>query len=279
MSMHRVATFSYGGYELAYEVHGTGEDVVVLVHGILLDANLNRSLAQSLAQAGYRVVLLDLLGHGLSDRPTHAMFHRIDSYAAQVEALLDELGVAQAVVGGVSLGANVSLQLAVQLPDRVRALIVEMPVLEWAAPAAALTFVPLLLAVRYGRPIARLVSLGMRRVPRTRFGPLDSVLNAASASPEEIAAVLHGLLVGPLAPSVEERSAITTPALIIGHERDLIHPFNDAVNLSRELPNARFVQASSVFELRVHPTRLTQRIVGFLDEITGPEGSADASDA
>ncbi len=277
--MHRVGTFEHAGYDLAYEVHGAGDRVVVLLHGILLDANLNRGLAQALAQAGYRVVLLDLLGHGLSDRPTHAMFHRIDAYAAQVEALLDELGIEEAVVGGVSLGANVSLQLAVQIPDRIRALVVEMPVLEWAAPAAALTFVPMLLAVRYGGPFARLLSWGMGRVPRTRIGPLDSLLNAASSLPQEIAAVLHGLLVGPLAPRVEQREAITIPTLVIGHERDLIHPFNDAVNLSREMPNARFVQATSVLELRLRPTRLTARIVEFLDGVTGPHGAADVNDA
>jgi len=48
--------------------------------------------------------------------------------------LLDHLGVPQAVVGGTSLGANVALEAAVLAPERVRGLVLEMPVLENALP-------------------------------------------------------------------------------------------------------------------------------------------------
>ena len=112
-------------------------------------------------------MLLDLLGHGRSDRPTHASAYRIDSYAAQVFGLLDELGAGDAALGGLSLGANVSLFAAAQHPERVRGLVLEMPVLEWAVPSAALAFVPLLLAAHYGRRVLRLTSGVLRRVPRT----------------------------------------------------------------------------------------------------------------
>ncbi len=66
----------------------------------------------------------------------------MDTYAGHVVALLDHLDIDQAVIGGVSLGGNVSLLVAAQAPERVRGLVVEMPVLEWALPAAAITFVP-----------------------------------------------------------------------------------------------------------------------------------------
>jgi pimeloyl-ACP methyl ester carboxylesterase len=64
--------FRHQGYTLGYEVHGNGERVIVLTHGLLLDAGVNRQLARSLAAHGFRVVLLDLLGHGTSDKPDHA---------------------------------------------------------------------------------------------------------------------------------------------------------------------------------------------------------------
>jgi pimeloyl-ACP methyl ester carboxylesterase len=79
--------------------------------------------------------------------------------------------------------------------------------------------------------------------------------------------VLHGILVGPIAPDVEERRAIAAPTLIIGHENDLIHPFNDAENLAEQIPHARLVQARSMYELRLWPERLTREIVRFLDEV------------
>ena len=126
------ATFRYQDYRLGYELHGKGERLIVLMHWLLLDAGINRQLARRLAGQGYRVALLDLLGHGRSDKPPHATQHRMDRYARQVVALLDHLGIERAVVGGMSLGANVSLHVAVQAPERVAALLIEMPLLEWA---------------------------------------------------------------------------------------------------------------------------------------------------
>jgi pimeloyl-ACP methyl ester carboxylesterase len=255
------------GLRLHYEEFGTGADVLVFMHGILLDSQMNRRLASDLAAAGNRVVLLDLLGHGQSDKPRHASVHRIDSYARLVVALLDELGVDEAVVGGVSLGANVSLQVAAQAPGRVRGLLVEMPVLEWAVPGAALVFLPLLLGVHYAAPAVRAVAWLARRLPRTRIGPLDSLLTTLTMDPEEATAVLHGLLTGPITPTYEERHAIDVPALVIGHKIDFIHPFTDADHLARQLPDARLLEARSVIELRVAPERLTGAIAAFLHEV------------
>jgi pimeloyl-ACP methyl ester carboxylesterase len=259
--------FIHQGQQLAYEVHGTGDELVVYMHGLLLDANLNRSIADALADRGKRVVLLDLLGHGRSDKPDHASFHRMDLYVDQVVALLDHLEAPEAVLGGLSLGANVSLLAAVQHPDRVRGLILEMPVLEWAVPAVALTFVPLLLAVRYtARPTGIVTSL-VRRLPRSGRGPLDSFLNAASLEPGQLAAILHGVLLGPVCPTLEQRRAIRVPTLVLGHRHDFIHPFDDAVNLARQIPGAQFLRAHSPLELRLHPERLTVELAEFVDQV------------
>ena len=135
-----VARFEHHGAELAYEVHGGGDRVLVYLHGLLMDRGMNRSLAHALAERGNRVVLLDLLGHGESDAPVRASAYRMDAYGDEVLALLDHLEVGEAVIGGVSLGAGVTLQVAVDDPERVRAAVLEMPVLEWAVPAAALVF-------------------------------------------------------------------------------------------------------------------------------------------
>jgi len=263
-SMHML---TYGQYQLGYEIYGSGDRVLVWLHGLLLDANLSRHLARILAARGYRVVLLDLLGHGRSDKPRHAGPHRMDLYADQVLCLLDELGVDQAVLGGVSLGTNVSLLTAVRAPDRVRGLVLEMPVLEWAVPAAAIVFLPLLLEVHYGRRVLRAVSWAASRLPRSGVGPLDSFVNAAASGPDEIAAVLHGVLVGPIAPTIEQRQAITAPALVLGHGIDLIHSFADARRLARQLPDARLIRTRTFAELWVRPGRLVGEITEFLDRV------------
>jgi len=267
--LHVVNTgsFDYQGHKLHYEEHGSGDRVAVLLHGLLLDANVNRGLARAFASHGYRVILLDLLGHGRSDKPEDARLHRFDRYAEQVVALLDHLDIDKAVIGGVSLGADVSLQVAVMAPERMHGLIVEMPVMENATPFAALLFVPLLLGVQFGGRVARLTSKLWSRVPRTQYDTLNSVLNLLSAPPGVTAAVLHGILVGPVAPDIERRRRISVPTLVIGHKRDMLHPFTDATNLVKEIPGARFLEANSLLELRVRPERLTCQIVDFLDGI------------
>ncbi|MEI7858331.1 MAG: alpha/beta hydrolase [Acidimicrobiales bacterium] len=262
---YEVGLFIHDNLELYYEVHGQGPRVLVFLHGILMDANMNRRLAADLAVKGNRVILLDLPGHGLSARPQRASFHRMDTYAGHVIALLDHLGIDQAVVGGVSLGGNVSLMVAAQAPERVRGLVVEMPVLEWALPAAALTFVPMLLAAHFARPIVGRMAKLFRSLPRTGNGPLDSLMNMFSAEPRETAAVLHGILAGPIAPTVDQRAAMDVPALVIGHKVDQVHPFHDAEQLARRLPQGRLIQANSMVELRVHPERLTEEINQLLD--------------
>lgn len=262
-----LGSFEYGGSRLAYELHGDGDQLLVYLHGLLVDSEMNRELAHSLAARGYKVALLDLLGHGRSDKPLHASAYRMDAFADEVIAFLDHLEAEQVVLGGVSLGANVSLQVAAAAPQRLRGLLLEMPVLEWAVPAAAMIFTPLLLIMHYAsRPaglLARLIGL----LPRTGNGALDSSLHALATPPEVVKAVLHGVLTGPVAPTVEERRGIDVPALVIAHTRDLIHPFSDAENLVDQLPQGTLLEARSMLELRLAPERLTGEITGFLDRI------------
>lgn len=265
-------SFCWAGRSLSYETWGTGDRVVVLVHGLLMDGHMYRGLARHLSSAGYRVVLPDLLGHGRSDKPAHASEYRVDVYADQVLALLDHLGVDAAVLGGASLGANVSLLLAARSPHRVRGLLLEMPVLEWAVPAAALTFVPLLLGVHYAASLVRVVS----RVTPRRVGIdlVDAVLAPLRLPPAVAASILHGVLVGPVAPTIDERRAIAVPTLVIAHGGDRLHPFSDAENLARQLPNAQLVRARTPLELRLRPDRLTSRVTAFLDSVVSSRGAA-----
>ena len=257
----------YGRYQLGYEVYGSGDRVLLWLHGLLLDANLSRGLAEALAAKGNRVVLLDLLGHGRSDKPRDPTAHRMDLHVEQVVCLLDELGVDQAVLGGVSLGGDVGLLTAVAAPERVRGLILDMPALEWAVPMVAVVLVPLLLGVHHARVAGRLLAWTASRLPHSGFGPLDSVVAAVASDPDELVAVMHGVLLGPIAPTVEQRRSITAPALVMGHRRGLIHSFRDAENLTRQLADATLVRSHGVGELWLRPGRLTTELSAFLDRV------------
>lgn len=259
--------FTHEGNRLAYEVHGDGPRVTLLMHGLLLDAGVNRGLARSLAKAGHRVVLLDLLGHGRSDKPRRASAHRMDCYAEQAVAMLDHLELDEAVIGGVSLGADVALMVGDIHPERARGLLIEMPVLEYATPFAALMFVPILLGMHFGGPVARTVTRIIGRLPGSGVEVLDSFKRAASMDPEEITSVLHGILMGPLGPTEQRRKQMQVPTLVIGHGLDPLHPQTDAKRLARQMPSATLVMARSMAELRFRPERLTDEIIRFVDSV------------
>lgn len=274
---YRTSSFVHDGHRLVYDVYGEGGPLLVYLHGLLIDSEINRGIAEALASNGHQVVLLDLLGHGRSDKPIHASEYRIDTYADQVFGLLDELGVAEAVLGGMSLGANVSLFAATRQPERVKGLVLEMPVLEWAVPTAAMLFAPMLLLAHYGRAVMGPVSAVLRRLPDTPVSSLNSLLHAASTPPEVMAAVLHGVLVGPVAPTQDARGRITVPTLVLAHRNDLIHPFDDAHNLADQLQHATLVRARSPLELRLRPDRLTDAVAVFLDGVWASPGLRSVS--
>lgn len=259
--------FEHNGYQLAYEVHGNSGTPCLLMHGILLDSMVNRELARRFVGEGYQVILLDLLGHGLSDKPTEPSEHRIDFYAEQALACLDYLEIERAMIGGVSLGAIVSLHVADLAPQRCLGLFLEMPLMEWSTTFAAMLLVPLLTVVDYMKWAYRPIAHGLRRLPRARREWLASVINGAGSEPEVINAILHGVLVGPVVPAASRRRQMTMPALVIGHSRDRLHSYRDAVELAHELPHGNLLKARSVLELRTRPKRLWRDIAPFLRRV------------
>jgi pimeloyl-ACP methyl ester carboxylesterase len=263
--------FRHEGRRLAYTVHGEGSRTCVLVHGLLLSQKMHEPLARALAERGNRVVTLDLLGHGRSDRPRDMGEYSMTFFGEQMIALLDHLEVDEAVLAGTSLGANATLEAATTAPDRVRGMVIEMPVLDNALLACAILFTPLLVGLTFGEPVMRLVGRGARLIPSGR-GPwlLDVALDTIRQDPAPSAAVVQGLFFGRTAPHKALRRTIQAPTLVIGHQRDPIHPFSDSGALVEELPNATLVEADSILELRLSPERLTTEIADFLDTCWKP---------
>jgi len=253
-----------GRDRLEYTEYGSGDAWVVLLHGQLMPRRMHQPLARALAAEGLHVVTLDLLGHGRSDRPDDPLVYSMTAFGEQVVALLDHLAAPQAVIGGTSLGANVSLEVAVLAPDRVRGLIIEMPVLNNALEAGILVFGPLLFAARFLPFTVNGLRLLTRPVPRGLVPfwvgiALDTLDQRAGS----VAAVVHGLFFGRIAPSSKQRRSITAPALVVGHPADPIHPAADAAMLAEEMPAATFVRARSILEWRAAPDRLNRAAIGF----------------
>lgn len=263
--------FRHQGRRISYDTYGEGDRPLVLIHGLLMNRRMFDRLAPALARQGNRVITIDLLGHGRSERPREMVNYSMSFFAQQVVGLLDHLEIEQAVIGGTSLGANASLTVAKESPERVKAMFVEMPVLDNALLAVGAIFTPILAALRLGEPLLRPMASVTRRLPRTHL-LLDIGLDWVRQDPAPSAAVLEGLFLGAAAPHHDERVNMKQPTLVIGHRADPLHPFSDSGMLVEELPNARLVQANSILEWRLRPKRLDAELAGFLDEVWG--GSA-----
>jgi len=219
----RRRSFRHEGFRLVYDEYGTGPRPLVLLPGLLLNRKMHAPLAQALAERGNHVYVLDFLGHGDSDRPRDMARYTMPLLGDQVIGLLDHLELDEVVLGGTSLGANVSLDVMTKVPERLRGAIVEMPVLDNALLGCAIAFTPMLIYLTFGSPLARLVARGAQVVPRGANNLLDSGLDWISQDPGPSAAVLQGLFFGRVAPPREERALSETKTLVIVHPRDLVH--------------------------------------------------------
>jgi pimeloyl-ACP methyl ester carboxylesterase len=275
---HRIAYTEYGGGPAAVTASGTRgrtarsskalQRPLILIHGLLLSQTMDQRLAEDLAARGNRVITVDLLGHGKSDRPRDMWLYSMQAFGAQLIALMDHLAIEEAVLMGTSLGANAALEVVAAAPQRLRGMVIEMPVLDNALLSSALAFTPILVALTFGEPVMKLVQRGAGAVPRRLLPHYGNVLlDLVRQDPGPGAAVLQGLFFGRIAPHRSQRRAFQTRTLVIGHRRDPVHPFSDAGMLAEELPNSRLIEANSLVELRLKPARLTNEIAGFHDEI------------
>ncbi len=263
-------SFRFNGHRIAYADYGEGDRVLVLAHGLLMNRHMYDNLAPEMASRGVRVILIDLLGHGASDKPTDMRAYNMPAFGDQLAALVDHLELDRPIVGGTSLGANATLEMAARHPRAARGLFIEMPVLDNALVAAGLIFLPILLTLRIAKPVLRGVALVTNRIPRSNY-LVDLALDWTRRPPESSEAVLEGILFGRTAPPREERELIGLPALVIGHPADPLHPFTDSDMLVEEMPRGRLVNAESILEWRVNPGRLDGELAEFITAVYAEE--------
>jgi pimeloyl-ACP methyl ester carboxylesterase len=270
--------FVHDGHRISYDDYGEGDRPLVLIHGLLMNRHMFDRLGPEMAARRNRVLAIDLLGHGRSDRPPEMVHYSMTFFAQQVVGLLDHLEIEQAVIGGTSLGANTTLETVHLFPERVRGMMLEMPVLDNALLAVSVIFTPIMVGLRFGEPALKAIASLASRIPRTRF-LFDAGLDLLRQDPAPSMAVLEGLFLGSAAPHHGLRVKMKQPTLVIGHRADPLHPFSDSGMLVEELPNARLVTASSILEWRISPKRLDDELAGFLDEVWGQVRRGEPAEA
>ncbi len=222
--------------------------------------------------AGVRLLAFDCRAHGDTWPVGSADGLDFDHFGDDLLALLDRLGLPRAVVGGISMGAGVALNVAVRHPGRVGGLVLSRPAwLDGPMPAANVATYAL---------IARLVRQYGPAAGKERFLASDRYRAVAAVSPDaakslagqfdgeqlrdRIARLERLPLARPLA-ALHAAAAITVPTLVLAHGQDPVHPREYGRILARTIPGAAFVELTpkSVSKER-HEAEVRDALAAFL---------------
>ncbi len=108
-----------------YHVEVTGSGIpLVLLHGFTGDTTIWNNMRRHF-ESKYRVVAIDILGHGQTDKPDDVSMYRMESVAYDILKLIDALSAGKVHLLGYSMGGRLALYLATHFPDRFHSLILE----------------------------------------------------------------------------------------------------------------------------------------------------------
>src|SRR5215213_10351204 len=114
---------SVDGAHVHYQEFGDpSKPTIVLIHGYTASLYVWKTTAPMLADAGFHVIALDLLGFGYSDKPSW-FDYAISSQARIVARFMNRLGIGRATIVGSSYGGAVAATLALDYPERVEKLV------------------------------------------------------------------------------------------------------------------------------------------------------------
>ena len=256
------------GARLAYQVTGEGP-AVVLVHGFGLDMRMWDPQVAHLA-ARHRVIRYDCRGFGSSGPFDPAVGY---THAGDLLALLDHVGIGQAVLAGLSFGGQVVLRAALAAPRRVRGLVMMDAVVDgvpWDRESLA--------ALRLAGELAQTRGLLAGRaawLAHPLFAPARNKAALSGQLAEMVAAYPGQHWIGhdpheeggprPL----DVLGELAMPALVLAGEHDVPGFLEMSAVLARRIPGARYhlvADAGHMINME-QPAAVNEVVTRFLDEL------------
>lgn len=239
------------GARLHYQEFGDAAmPPMVLIHGYTASVYVWKTVAPLLAEAGFRVIAVDLLGFGYSEKPIR-FDYSIQSQARMISRFMNRLGIGRAVVVGNSYGGAVALNLTLDYPEAVEKLVLVDPVTNDEPKNH-----PLLRLASF-RGIGELITLFIadsKFFLRHRMRGTIAQANHHLITEERMAAIRR-----PLNSAEGHRSLLATsrnwnakrieqdvhlikqPTLIIWGDQDTVIPIKGGYKLRQEIPNSRLI--------------------------------------
>jgi 3-oxoadipate enol-lactonase len=233
---------------IAYEESGQGVPIILL-HGFPLDHQMWRNQVQAL-QSSYRVITPDLRGMGGSSVPQDNI--KLDDYANDILALMDQLQIEKAVLGGFSMGGYIAFSLLRKAPERFSALVLANTRPEADAQEGRknrITMAASLLekgsVVAKDAMMPKLLSEKTQQAMPQLIVELGSMIN--SMNPQGL---VHACLAMAFRQdSVSLLPLITVPTLVISGEQDAITPPDVMKSMAERIPGSHFVEIQGAAHL------------------------------
>jgi 3-oxoadipate enol-lactonase len=261
---------SVHGTSINYEDAGQGLPVILL-HGFPLDHRMWRNQVEALHNA-YRVITPDLRGMGGSDVPKDNI--TLDHYADDILALMDQLEIEQAVLGGFSMGGYIAFSLMRKAPKRFSALILAdtrpeadsqegrknrmimaAALLDKGAVAAKDAMLPKLLSENTQQAMPKLVE------------ELDNMISSMAP-----VGLVHACLsMAFRQDSISLLPSIDVPTLVIVGEKDVITPPEVMKQMADHIPNSLFVRIPNAAHMSPmeSPAAFNTALLEFLKDLNG----------
>jgi pimeloyl-ACP methyl ester carboxylesterase len=246
------------GIKLHSSSTGKGPRTVILVHGWTCDDTTWKSQVPAMAK-DYRVLTLDLPGHGKSDAPKEGKLS-MDLFARAVESVRSEAGAERVVLVGHSMGTPVIVEYARLFPRH----------------AAAMVFVDGLVTIPPSWPFAGLFSLALP-LPMVRKATIRSMFSGAT-TPEMRERILSMMMGAPKATAVGAMSAtldravwkgdvLTQPVLGLYAERSR---YSNLKYMETHFPNLEYVEIAGTghFLMIEKPDEFNQLLLEYLGKQT-----------
>ena len=264
--------FVRAGIRFHFQERGAGAPFI-FQHGLGGDTHQITDLYMS--PSGIRLITLDCRAHGATRPLGDTSMLRFDALADDVVALLDHLDLDEAVIGGISMGAGLALNLALRYPQRVRALVLSRPAwLDHPLPPNLLVYSAIAWHLR---------TLGAEE-GRRRFAASGAYAQVQAEAPDAAASLLGQFAQAhararvarlehiPLDSPCTDLTACATvgaPALILATRQDPIHPFHFGEKLAGALPSARLAEVTSKsLDRERHRREVQAAIDAFLAQVS-----------
>lgn len=253
--------------QLSVHDSGTGE-TVLFQHGLGGDEAQVATVFPD--GAGWRRITTECRGHGGSTLGTRRPFS-IAMFAADVIAAAEARGIDRFFVGGISMGAAIALHLAKAHPERIMGLILVRPA--WAFAAAPGNLEPI-------REVAALLRSHPPAEARTLFAQSRTAERLRLEAPDNLTSLLgyfdrgdidaFNHVLGDIAAdgtgvTREDAASISARTLVLGNERDAIHPLDVARLMAETLPDADFLEVPpKATDAQAHFAAVRAAILRFL---------------